>query len=121
MRKLLFTALTLLAGPAFAQVECMSLPKATGLEMTLSQDRKTMEFRNSYSSDKRLGCLLELDCTVRPGAQSVQYRAPSQKPGWEGVVNDIKQFTFKFADGAEQVCAVVRATQVRPELHLPFK
>jgi len=120
MRKLLFAALALLAGPAFAQVECMSQPKTTVMEMTLSKDRKTMEFRSSYSSDKRLACLLELDCTVRPDAQSVQYRAQSQKPGWEAVVNDIKQFTFKFADGAEQVCAVVRATQVRPELRLPF-
>ena len=121
MTKLLLFTLALLAGPALAQVECLSQPKTTGLEMTLSPDRKAMEFRNGYSSDKRFACLLELDCTVRPDAQSVQYRALSQKPGWEAVVNDIKQFTFKFAGGQEQVCAVVRATQVRPELLLPFK
>jgi len=114
MRRLLFLPLALLAGPSLAQVECMSQPSATGIEMTLSQDRKTMEFRNRYSGDKTMACLLELDCTVREGAQNVQYRAQSQRPGWEGVVNDIKQFTFKFAGGSEQVCAVVRTTQTRP-------
>lgn len=74
-----------------------------------------MEFRFKHSGSMNVACLLELDCTVREDAKSVQYRAVSQRPGWEGVVNDIKQFTFKLADGGEQVCAVARVTQLQPK------